>query len=78
MKGRKLAKQRKATLIKTIEVLDQGFNKNTLNRIKKESANNYGRPYNDVMKETRERYFSNNHKQVLVKEFEFIEKGGDK
>ena len=30
------------------------------------------------MKETRERYFSNNHKQNLVKEFEFTEKGGDK
>jgi len=31
-----VSKQRKATLIKTIEVLDQGFNKNSLNKIKKE------------------------------------------
>ena len=65
-----VSKQRKATLIKTIEVLDQCFNKNTLNKIKKESADNFGRPYNEVMKETRERYFSNNHKQNIVKEFE--------
>jgi len=36
-----VSKQRKATLIKTIEVLDQGFNKNTLSKIKKESANNF-------------------------------------
>jgi len=50
--------------------LDKGFSKKTLNRIKKFSAENYGRPYNEVMKETKERYFSNNHKQVLVKEFE--------
>jgi len=39
-----VSKQRKATLIKTIEVLDQGFNKNSLNKIKRESANNFGRP----------------------------------
>ncbi len=65
-----VSKQRKAPLIKTIEVLDQGFNKNTLNKIKKESANNFGRPYNEVMKETRGRYFSNNHKEILIKEFE--------
>lgn len=65
-----VSKQRKATLIKTIEVLDQGFNKNTLNSIKKTSAQNYGRDYKEVMKETRERYFSNNHKQNIVKEFE--------
>ena len=65
-----VSKQRKATLIKTIEVLDQSFNKSTLNKIKTESAKNYGRPYNEVMKETRERYFSNNHKQNIVKEFE--------
>jgi len=55
-----VSKQRKATLIKTIEVLDQGFNKRTLNSIKKTSAQNYGRNYKEVMKETRERYFSNN------------------
>ena len=67
-----VSKQRKATFIKTIEVLDQGFNKNSLNKIKKESANNFGRSYNEVMKETRERYFSNNHKQNIVKEFEKI------
>jgi len=34
------------------------------------SAQNYGRPYKEVMKETRKRYFSNNHKQNIVKEFE--------
>ena len=39
-----VSKQRKATLIKTIEVLDQGFNKNSLDKIKTESAKNYGRP----------------------------------
>lgn len=65
-----VSKQRKATLIKTIEVLDQGFDKRTLNSIKRKSARNYGRPYGEVMKETRERYFSNNHKQKVVKEFE--------
>jgi len=67
-----VSKQRKATLIKTIEVLDQGFNKNSLNRIKRESAQNYGREYKEVMKETRERYFNNNHSQNIVKEFETI------
>ena len=36
------------------------------------SANNLGRPYNEVMKETRERYLSNNHSQNIVKEFETI------
>ena len=65
-----VSKQRKATLIKTIEVLDQGFNKNTLDKIKTESAKIYGRPYKEVMKETRERYFSKNHNQNIVKEFE--------
>src|SRR5450830_979931 len=43
-----VSKQRKATFIKIIEVLDKGFNKKTLNRIKTESAKNYGRPYNKV------------------------------
>ncbi len=38
-----VSKQRKAILIKTIEVLDQGFNKNTLDKIKTDSAKNYGR-----------------------------------
>jgi hypothetical protein len=67
-----VSKQRKATLIKTIEVLDQGFNKNSLNRIKRESAQNYGRDYKEVMKETRERYLNNNRKENIVKEFESI------
>jgi hypothetical protein len=42
----------------------------TLNRIKTESTKNYGRPYNEVMKETRERYFNDSYKQNIVKEFE--------
>ena len=67
-----VSKQRKATLIKIIEVLDQGFNKKTLNRIKTESAKNYGRPYNEVMKETRERYNLNIEPSNIVKEFEKI------
>ena len=67
-----VSKQRKAILIKTIEVLDQGFNKNSLNRIKRESSQNYGRDYKEVMKETRERYFSDSHSQNIVKEFETI------
>lgn len=67
-----VSKQRKATLIKTIEVLDQGFNKKTLNRIKRESARNYGRPYNEVMKETRERYLTKFELVGMVKEFEKI------
>lgn len=65
-----VSKQRKATLIKTIEVLDKGFYQNILNSIKKTSTQNYGRHYNEVMKETRERYFSINHKQNIIKEFE--------
>ena len=65
-----ISKQRKAILIKTIEVLDQGFNKKTLNRIKIESAKNYGRPYNEVMKETRERYNIKIAPLSIVKEFE--------
>jgi hypothetical protein len=43
-----------------------------LDRIKAESAKNYGRLYNEVMKETRGRYFSSDHKELLVKEFEPI------
>ncbi len=65
-----VSKQRKVTLIKTIEVLDKGFNKNSLNKIKRISAQNYGRSYKEVVKETRERYFTNTEKQILVKEFE--------
>ena len=68
-----VSKQRKATLIKTIEVLDQGFDRRTLNSIKRTSAQNYGRPYKEVMKETRERYLSNDHKNIFVKKFEKIE-----
>jgi len=67
-----VSKQRKATLIKTIEVLDQGFKRTYLNRIKRESAKNFGRDYREVMKETRERYLSNNCKENIVKEFETI------
>lgn len=51
-----VSKQIKATLIKTIEVLDKVFNKNSLNKIKILSAQNYGRPYKEVMNETLERY----------------------
>jgi len=65
-----VSKQRKATLIKTIEVLDQSFGRKNLNSVKRTSAKNFGRDYKEVMKETRERYFSNNHKQYIVKEFE--------
>jgi len=64
-----VSKQRKATLIKTIEVLDKDFNKKTLNRIKTESAKNYGRPYKEVMEKTRERY---NLEKFTVKDFELI------
>ena len=67
-----VSKQRKAALIKTIEVLDQGFNKNTLNNIKRTSVQNYGRPYKEVMKETRERYLTKFGPDILVKEFEKI------
>lgn len=65
-----VSKQRKATLIKTVEVLDQGFNRNTLNSIKRKSAQNYGRDYKEVIKETRDRFFSNS--KLVVKEFENI------
>jgi energy-converting hydrogenase A subunit M len=58
---------RKAALIRTIEVLDGDFIRNFLNRIKRESVLNYKSPYNEILKETRERYFSNNHKQNIVK-----------
>ena len=67
-----VSKQRKAALIKTIEVLDQGFNRNSLNRIKRESAKIFGRDYKEVMKETRERYNSRAEPLILVKEFEKI------
>lgn len=66
-----VSKQRKAALIKTIEVLDKGFNTKTLNRIKTESAQNYGRHYDEVMKETRERYLKKID-NLIVKEFEQI------
>jgi hypothetical protein len=67
-----VSKQRKATLIKTIEVLDRGFNKRSLEKIKRESASNFGRDYKEVMKETRERYLSDINKTNIVKEFENI------
>ena len=58
--------------LKTIEIKDKGFNKKTLNKIKTESDKNFGRVYNEIMKETRKRYISNNHKNILVKEFESV------
>ena len=67
-----VSKQRKATLIKTIEVLDQGFDRRTLNSLKRTSAQNYGRPYKEVLKETRERYLSKTKPLGMVKEFEKI------
>jgi len=66
-----VSKQRKATLIKTIEVLDQCFDKRTLNSVKRKSAQNYGRNYKDVMKETRERYLVSS-KENIVKEFDSV------
>ncbi|OPZ78603.1 MAG: AAA-like domain protein [Alphaproteobacteria bacterium ADurb.Bin438] len=67
-----VSKQRKATLIKTIEVKDQGFNKRTLNSIKTKSSRSFGRSYKEVMKETRERYALKTEPVNIVKEFEKI------
>ena len=65
-----VSKQRKAALIRTIDVNDSGFNKRQLNRIKRLSAKNNGCPYSEVMKETRERYFQKVDLENIVKDFE--------
>ncbi len=66
-----VSKQRKAALIRTIDVNDSGFNKRQLNKIKRLSAMNYGRPYKEVMMETRERHFQKTEQaRFLVKDFE--------
>ena len=65
-----VSKQRKAALIRTIDVNDSGFDKRQLNNIKHLSAKNNGRPYKEVMKETRDRYFQKVEMKNLVRDFE--------
>ncbi len=67
-----VSKQRKAALIKTIDVNYSSFDKRQLNRIKCLSAKNSGRLYKEVMKETRERYFQKVELRNLVRDFEPI------
>jgi len=65
-----VSKQRKAALIKTIDVNDSGFDNRQLNKIKRLSAKNNGLPYKEAMKETRDRYFQKIEVKNLVKDFE--------
>jgi len=65
-----VSKQRKAALIRTIDVNDSGFDERQLNKIKHQSAKNNGRSYKEVMKETRERYFQKVEMKNLVRDFE--------
>ena len=69
-----VSKQRKAALIKTIEVVDSGFSKKQLEEIKEFSAGKHGRPYNEVKKEIEDRYSEVlNKDENLVKDWEIIE-----
>jgi len=65
-----VSKQRKAALIRTIDVNDSGFDKRQLNKIKHQSAKNNERSYKEVMKETRERFFQKIDFKNIVRDFE--------
>jgi hypothetical protein len=65
-----VSKQRKAALIKTIEVRDTGFSKKQLEEIKKFSAKRYGNLYNEVKKEIEERFDYSRINDNLVKDWE--------
>lgn len=51
-----VSKQRKAALIKTIEVKDTGFSKKQLEEVKEFRASKYGRSYKEVKEEIEDRY----------------------
>jgi type IV secretory pathway VirB4 component len=68
-----VSKQRKAALIKTIEVKDTGFSKKQLEEVKGFSVRGYGNPYNEVKEEIDRRYdqyLKNDEK--LVKNWEIV------
>ena len=67
-----VSKQRKAALIKTIEVIDVGFSKKQLEEIKEFSASKYGRLYKEVKKEIEVRFDCSNNSIALVKDWEPI------
>jgi hypothetical protein len=66
-----VSKQRKAALIKTIEVIDTGFSKKQLEEIKEFSAKKYEQPYENVKIEIEDRYSEVlNRGENLVKDWE--------
>ena len=65
-----ISKQRKATLIKTVDINDNGFSRKEINKIKCLSVKNNGRSYEEVVKETRDRYFQKLELRSLVNDFE--------
>ena len=65
-----ILKYRNYQIKKTIEIKDKGSNKTTLDNIKSLSTQSYGRPYDEVLKETRERYLQTIENEMLIKDFE--------
>jgi hypothetical protein len=66
-----VSKQRKAALIKTIEVIDTGFSKKQIEEIKEFSAKKYEQPYENVKIEIEDRYSEVlNRGENLVKDWE--------
>jgi len=68
-----VSKQRKAALIKTIEVIDAGFSKKQLEEIKEFSASKHSRLYKEIKKEIEERFDYSKTDNNLVKEWESIQ-----
>ena len=69
-----VSKQRKAALIKTIEVIDTGFSKKQFEEIKEFSASKYGRLYKEIKKEIEERFDYSNNDNTMVKDWEPLKK----
>jgi len=69
-----VSKQRKAALIKTIEVKDTGFSKKQLEEVKEFSTSKHSRLYKEIKKEIENRFNDElNKDEKLVKDWEYCE-----
>jgi hypothetical protein len=57
-------------MINQKKILDEGFNKKTLNSLKSTSAQDSGKDYKEVMKETKGHFFKKIDDGRIVKEYE--------
>jgi len=65
-----VSKQRKAALIKTIEVIDTGFSEKQLEEVKEFSTSKHSRLYKEIRKEIEERFDYSKADNNLVKDWE--------